>query len=182
MAYHLLRQVAVDYCAAVIYGLCHRVGVFFSPLFCLKTNKDNSICSGFFALTAPPPPHTHTFSILWWTISNKSQLLVFLSPFLCCSFDTLSTSLVSKDGVGEGRQRKRRTNVSTWTLTEGLSELWFRQTTDLQARCLRKGELDLNKLHVEVKRKLFQFAIQVNVLTFSNNTQNIPEVVTDKTK
>lgn len=154
---------------------------FFSP-FLFEDKQRQFNLQWIFCSNCTPPPSTHTFSILWWTISNKSQLLVFLSPFLCCSFDTLSTSLVSKDGVGEGRQRKRRTNVSTWTLTEGLSELWFRQTTDLQARCLRKGELDLNKLHVEVKRKLFQFAIQVNVLTFSNNTQNIPEVVTDKTK
>lgn len=81
----------------------------------------------------------HLFSTLWYTISNKSQSFVFLSPsFLCCSSDAPALGWSLRTGGG---RRKRRASVSTWTLAEGLCELWFRQTNDLQTGVCRGRNL-----------------------------------------
>lgn len=131
MAYQPLGQVAVDYCAIVIYGLCHRIIIFFeADLLQIKTIQ---FATDF--ILFPPPPH---FSTLQHTISNKSQSFVFLSPsFLCFSqcWDGLW-------GLQEDRGRGGRASaLELWA--EGLSELRFRQTDDLQALCLQRGRTAL---------------------------------------
>lgn len=100
MAYQPLGQVAVDYCAIVIYGLCHRICIFFEAgLVQTKTIQFAMDFALFFF---------HLSSTLRYTISNKSQSFVFLSPpLVCCSSNTpaLGWSLrtIGKEGGRGGR-------------------------------------------------------------------------------
>jgi len=93
---------------------------------------------------SPPPPST-SFSSLWYTISNKSQSFVFLSPSFFPPPFPLLPSLVwhprrhwagslrtggeEKKEEEEGRERQRLNSKS-----EGLWEFCFRQSDDLQAQ------------------------------------------------
>lgn len=135
MAYQPLGQLAVDYGAIVIYGLCHRISIFLLKQARFKQRQFNLQWISFHVFFF----FSHLFSTLWYTISNKSQSFVFLSPsFLCCSSDAAASGWSLRTGGG---RRKMRASVSTWTLAEGLCELWFRQTNDLQTGVCRGGNL-----------------------------------------
>lgn len=110
MAYQPLGQVVVDYCAIVIYGLCHRICIFFFLFFFeVGSNKVNSICNGFFFILF----FLHPFFTLWYTISNKSQSFVFLSPsFLCSSADTPALGWSQRTGGGR-KKRRAMASIST---------------------------------------------------------------------
>lgn len=70
MSYQPLGQVAVDYCAIVIYGLCHRISFFEANLLQTKTIQFAMDFILFFVFSTP-----FHFSTLWYTISNESQSL-----------------------------------------------------------------------------------------------------------
>lgn len=117
MAYQPLGQVAVDYCAIVIYGLYHSICIFFFFFFEAGRAQTKTIQFAMdFSLSVFPP----LLSTPWYTISNKSQSFVFLSPsFLCCSSDTAVLAWSQRTGGGR-RKRRAMASVSTWTLGWGI--------------------------------------------------------------
>lgn len=106
MAYQPLGQVAADYCAIVIYGLCHRIFFFFLKRAWFKQRQFNlqwiSFCF---------------FSTSCYTVSNKSQSFVILSlSFLYFFVSRPSVGMVSED---KGEEEVRRGQASAL-------ELWLR--------------------------------------------------------
>lgn len=89
LVYQPLGQVAVDYCAIVIYGLCHRTYFLLGFFFEAGQAQTKTIQFAMDFILPPPLAPLCLFSTLWYTISNKSQRFVFLSPsFLGSLSDT----------------------------------------------------------------------------------------------